>query len=78
MGEKYSIVWQGTSIKHADDKMYYDLLFVFWLLEGVLLVSQAVLKSSAFNTFNTNYIICENDENFKLPFSKEQNFCERK
>jgi 1,2-phenylacetyl-CoA epoxidase catalytic subunit len=28
-------------------KMYYDLLFVFWLLEGFLLVSQAVLKSSA-------------------------------
>jgi 1,2-phenylacetyl-CoA epoxidase catalytic subunit len=47
MGEKYSIVWHGTSIKHAEDKMYYDLLFVFWLLEGFLLVSQAVLKSSA-------------------------------
>ncbi len=49
----------------------------FGCLKGFYLFHNGVEKQ-CLGTFNTNYIICENDENFKLPFSKEQNFCERK
>jgi hypothetical protein len=44
MGEKYSIVWHGTSIKHAEDKIYYDLLFVFGFLKGFTCFTNGVEK----------------------------------
>jgi hypothetical protein len=44
MGEKYSIVWHSTSIKHAEDKMSYDLLFVFGCLRGFTCFTSGVEK----------------------------------